>query len=276
MTPIKVMINGLPGNVAAIMARHAVGDPRFTLLQKSLTGPEITKKTCEISDVKIDLIPPGQRDEAILELIKAEGPFISIDYTHPSAVIENARFYCQHKLPFVMGTTGGDRAALENMVAESSIQAVIAPNMAKQIVGVQAMMDYAAQTFPGLFDGYSLEIKESHQKGKADTSGTARAMVGYFNGLGIPFEEDEIIKIREPDVQKNELGVPEEYLKGHGWHTYALDSKDKTVHFEFSHNINGRDVYAGGTFDAVIFLQSMLAGSKAGRVFSMIDVLKKK
>ena len=208
--------------------------------------------------------------------MSAEGPFISIDYTHPSAVVENARFYCQHKLPFVMGTTGGDRAALENMVAESSIQAVIAPNMAKQIVGFQAMMEYAAQTFPGLFDGYSLEIKESHQKGKADTSGTAKAMVGYFNRLGVPFGENQIIQIREPDVQEKELNVPKDYLKGHGWHTYSLDSKDKTAHFEFSHNINGRDIYAEGTFDAAIFLASRLDGSETGRVFSMMDVLKKR
>jgi len=276
MTPIKLMINGLPGNVAAIVARHALEDKRFELLQKSLTGPDISEKFCEISDVKIELISPDQRETAISELIKTQGPFISIDYTHPSAIIENARFYCRRQLPFVMGTTGGDRAALNDIVVASSIQAVIAPNMAKQIVGFQAMMEYAAQTFPGLFEGYSLEIKESHQKGKADTSGTAKAMVGYFNRLGVPFQEDQIIQIREPEVQKKELNVPEDYLKGHGWHTYSLDSKDKTAHFEFSHNINGRDIYAEGTFDAAIFLAGMLDDSETGRVFSMIDVLKKR
>ena len=70
-------------------------------------------------------------------------------------------------------------------VEASSIPAVIAPNMAKQIVGFQAMMEFAAKEFPNLFKGYSLEIIESHQKGKADTSGTARAMVGCFNQLGV-------------------------------------------------------------------------------------------
>jgi 4-hydroxy-tetrahydrodipicolinate reductase len=29
-----------------------------------------------------------------------------IDYTHPSAVNENAVFYAENDLPFVMGTTG--------------------------------------------------------------------------------------------------------------------------------------------------------------------------
>ena len=86
-----------------------------------------------------------------------------------------------------MGTTGGDRTRLLSTVTESDISAVIAPNMAKQIVGFQAMMEYAASNFPDIFKGYSLHIKESHQKGKADTSGTAVAMVKYFNGMGTPF-----------------------------------------------------------------------------------------
>ena len=47
------------------------------------------------------------------------------------------------------GTTGGDRQKLEDTVVSSPIAAVIAPNMAKQIVGLQAMMAYAAETFPG-------------------------------------------------------------------------------------------------------------------------------
>ena len=93
-------------------------------------------------------------------------------------------------------------------------------------------MEYAAQTFPDLFKGYALEIKESHQKGKADTSGTAKAMVRYFSQMGLSFSEDEIIKERDPEVQSNQWGIPQKYLAGHGWHTYALTSGDKTVRFE--------------------------------------------
>ena len=118
-----------------------------------------------------------------------------------------------------MGTTGGDRQKLETTVVSSSIAAVIAPNMAKQIVGFQAMMEYAADTFPNLFKGYSLEVKESHQAGKADTSGTAKAMVGYFNRLGLSYSADDIVQIRNPQIQKSQWGIPEKYLAGHGWHT---------------------------------------------------------
>jgi 4-hydroxy-tetrahydrodipicolinate reductase len=186
----------------------------------------------------------------------------------------NGKFYCRHRLPFVMGTTGGDRDKLAQAVEASRIPAIISPNMAKQIVGFQAMMAHAAENFPGLFKGYSLEIRESHQQGKADTSGTAKAMVGYFNELGVPFDVADIDQERDPKRQKNEWGIPEEFLTGHGWHTYTLTSENGTVQFEFSHNVNGRDIYVDGTLDAVVFLKEKLDQGVRGKVFSMIEVLK--
>lgn len=270
----NVMINGLPGNVAKMLVQNIVGDNRFKLIPYALTGPEITDTTCEVSGQAIALVTPERR-KAEISKIKAEyGDFVAIDFTHPTAVNENAEFYCRHQIPFVMGTTGGDREQLEKQVQAADISAVIAPNMAKQIVGFQAMIAYAAENFPGLFDGYTLEIKESHQQTKADTSGTAKAMVRYFNQLGVDFAESDIIKVRDPEVQKNQLGVPEAYLNGHGWHTYTLVSPDHTARFSFTHNINGRDMYARGTFDAVMFLVEKLRRGEAGRAFTMIDVLK--
>ena len=274
MDRIKVMVNGIPGNMACNVANLIIADERFDLVLQSLTGPEITARQYKEAGVTINLIQPDEREPAIHEIRANEGSFIIIDYTHPSAVNGNAEFYCQHNLPFVMGTTGGDRQLLEKTVSDSSNAAVIAPNMAKQIVGFQAMMEYAAQSFPDLFKGYTLCVKESHQKGKADTSGTAKAMVKVFNQLGVSFSSDEIIKEREPDVQLKEWGIPEEHLQGHGWHTYTLTSEDSTVRFEFTHNVNGRDVYAQGTLDAVSYLDDKVKQGAQGLVYTMTDVLK--
>ncbi len=274
MGPIKVMVNGIPGNMAVNVAQHILADDRFALVPCSLTGPEIQAAAHKLDTTSIRLLKPETRAQIIEELIQALGAFISVDYTHPSAVNVNAEFYCQNRLPFVMGTTGGDRDQLVATVRASAIAAVIAPNMAKQIVGFQALMEYAAQNFPGLFDGFSLEIKESHQKGKADTSGTAKAMVRYFNKMGLRFSEDQIVKERDPEVQATQWGIPQTYLAGHGWHTYTLMSEDKTVRFEFTHNVNGRDVYARGTLDAVRYLNARVREGAAGIVYSMIDVLQ--
>ena len=274
MNPIKVMVNGLPGNVSRIVAAQILKDARFELVPYSLTGPEIQEPEYSLESVTMKLIQPDKRQSRIEEVIKSHERFLSVDYTHPSAVNSNAKFYCGFGLPFVMGTTGGDRKKLAETVISSSIPAVIAPNMAKQIVAFQAMMAYAVDTFPGLFKGYSLEIQESHQKGKADTSGTAKAMVGYFNELGVSFSEDQIIKIRDPEVQKTQWGIPEQHLAGHGWHTYTLVSEDQTVRFEFTHNVNGRMVYTLGTLDALLFLSAKVKAGVKGKMFTMIDVLK--
>jgi 4-hydroxy-tetrahydrodipicolinate reductase len=274
MNSIPIMLNGLPGNVASIIAAHALQDKSITLLPYSLTGPEIEVDQCSISGTRIDLIGPADRERRLDAIIERYGDFISVDYTHPSAVNDNAAFYCRRGLPFVMGTTGGDREQLNQTVLGSAICAVIAPNMAKQIVGFQAMMEYAADTFPGIFKGYTLTIRESHQAGKADTSGTAKAMVAYFNRMGVDFSPQDIVMERDPKAQRDRWGIPEAYLSGHGWHTYRLTSPDKTAVFEFQHNINGRDIYAEGTMDAVRFLADKLKTGASGRIFSMVDVLK--
>ena len=274
MEPIQIMINGLPGNVASIIAAHALKDERIDLLPCSLTGPEIQDEHCTIDGTAIELIKPEARSARIDALLEEFDRFISVDYTHPTAVNDNAAFYCRRGLPFVMGTTGGDRERLQQTVAESSVCAVIAPNMAKQIVGFQAMLEYAAATFPGIFSGYELSVRESHQAGKADTSGTAKAVVACFNRMGVEFDPQEIVMERNPAVQRSAWGIPEAYLSGHGWHTYRLTSRDKTVAFEFQHNINGRDIYAEGTLDAVCFLKEKFDHGHPGRVFSMIDVLQ--
>jgi 4-hydroxy-tetrahydrodipicolinate reductase len=274
MSRIKVMVNGIPGNMATILARHILADARFELLPYSLTGPEIQAAEHKVEAISVRLLKPDEREKFIAEIAQKEKDFLSADYTHPAAVIANAEFYCKYRLPFVMGTTGGDRNRLEETLRESSICAVIAPNMAKQIVGFQAMMEYAAQSFPDLFKGYTLEIKESHQKGKADTSGTAKAMVRYFNRMGLRFEENQILKERDPEIQSSRWGIPEKYLAGHAWHTYTLISGDQTVRFEFVHNVNGRDVYAQGTLDALLYLSARVSEGASGQAYTMIDVLK--
>jgi 4-hydroxy-tetrahydrodipicolinate reductase len=274
MAPIKVMVNGIPGNMATKTAEHVLKDPGLELLPFALTGQDISEDRIAVGSEDIALIKPQDRQQWVNAAKPEEGTFICVDYTHPNAVNDNAAFYCENGIPFVLGTTGGDRQQLTKTVEDSQIPAVIAPNMGKQIVAFQAMMEYASQTFPGVFKGYHLEIKESHQKGKADTSGTAKAMIGYFNKLGTPFTKDHIVMERNPETQQSQWGIPQAYLGGHGWHTYTLRSEDDTVYFQFTHNVNGRDIYARGTLDAIHYLAKKIDEGAKGRVFTMIDVLK--
>ncbi len=275
MPPINVMVNGLPGQMARTIAGHIIRNNRFRLLPWSLTGPEITDAEISLESLRIELLRPERRQKSITPIIAdAGGRIVCIDFTHPTAVNDNAAFYCRNRLPFVMGTTGGNRAQLFETVQQSPICAVIAPNMAKQIVGLQAMFEYAAANFPGLFADFKMTVRESHQQGKADTSGTAKAIVACCRKLGLDFDPADICKERDPQIQRHQWRIPEAYIDGHGWHTYSFESPDKTALFEITHNINGREIYIQGTLDAIDFLLRQIDQGMHGRVFTMIDVIK--
>jgi len=216
---IKVIIAGLPGNMATTFAKNALKEKEIEVVNSSITGIDIEDEECIIDGHAFRLIKANDKAE-VNKLFEDNRSAIVVDYTEPHAVNENIDLYCRKKVNFVMGTTGVVIAKLHNKIKESEISAVIAPNMGKQIVALQAMLQYAANSFPDCFKGYQLTIKESHQNGKLDISGTARAMVEHFNKLGMCFEEEMIIRNREPSKQL-EWGVPEEHLGGHGWHTYT-------------------------------------------------------
>lgn len=269
---IDVMVNGIPGSMGRIVAETCIARG-LSLVPFSLTGEQIVESESEILGKKVELLKPSNREARIAEILSKYPNLIAVDFTHPTAVNDNAKFYVAHKIPFVMGTTGGDREALKNLVAEAKHPCVVAPNMAKQIVAFQAMIEWLSQTFPTAFEGYKLSIVESHQKTKADTSGTAKAVAKSFENMGLDFDESQIVKIRDDRESVEKMNVPEEYLTGHAFHTYALDSADGTVHFEFRHNVCGRKIYAEGSVDAVNFLAGEIARGNA-RPFDMMDVLR--
>jgi 4-hydroxy-tetrahydrodipicolinate reductase len=272
-----VMVNGMPGPMATAAAEACLRKG-LQVCPVAMTGPQIEPCTITVTDIvtsksaSVRLIPSNQRDEIVASLaeIRETKTVIAIDYTHPSAVNDNAVFYVSQQIPFVMGTTGGDR---ERLVKDcQNHPCVIAPNMGKQIVAMQAALEYLAKSYPGAFGGYKLTVTESHQVTKADTSGTAKAVVASINKLTADdsFTESNIKMIRN-EQEALQFGVPETGLKGHAFHTYTITSPDGSVSFQLQHNVAGRTVYAEGTADAVAYLYKHL--DKA-RVYTMIDVLE--
>ncbi|KAL3507155.1 hypothetical protein ACH5RR_032537 [Cinchona calisaya] len=270
---LPIMVNGSTGKMgrAVIEAAVSVG---LQPVPVSFGGPEDSVKTVQVGGKEIKLHGPSER-ESILSSVYAEYPnLIVVDYTVPTAVNENAELYAKVGVPFVMGTTGGDRERLFKTVAEANVYAVISPQMGKQVVAFLAAMEIMAEQFPGAFSGYRLQVMESHQASKLDTSGTAKAVISCFQKLGVSFELDQIQQIRDPKLQMEMVGVPEEYLAGHAFHMYHLTSPDETVSFEFQHNVCGRSIYAEGTVDAVLFLAKKVQSKADKRIYDMIDVLQ--
>lgn len=273
--PLVVMVNGLPGRMAAATAENVLSRG-LILADEAMTGAGMGG-THKIGETTVTLVPPDDHASCLQRLRQRHKRLIIVDYTHPTAANRNVELYAAHGISFVIGTTGGDANAMYDVIQNAGdIRAVVAPNMAKQIVAFQAMIDFMATKFPGAFDGYTLTVKESHQSTKADTSGTAKAVVSSFTKMGLDFAIDRIEKIRDPARSIKEMNVPEHATSsGHAYHTYHLTSPDGTVNFEFQHNVAGRGVYAAGTVDAVQYLDARLQTQDTDkRVFSMIDVLQ--
>jgi len=275
---VPVLVNSCAGKMG-----HAVGEAVLesgnTLLPYSVAGPDVGVDVVNCAGQPIQLVPPEEAVSLITRLKEEHPELIVVDYTVPAIVNANADMYCSLGVPFVMGTTGGDRDALKAAVtASEATHAVVAPQMGKQVVAFQAMMQRMSEMFPGAFNDYTLSVVESHQKTKVDTSGTAKAIVESFRALGVqPFDDDDIELVRNPNDSVDRMGVPETYLDGHAYHTYRLTSPDGTVAFEFQHNVNGRAIYAQGTVDAVLFLHRQLYGKPGGatqKLYDMIDVLE--
>ncbi|KAJ0969074.1 hypothetical protein J5N97_021951 [Dioscorea zingiberensis] len=99
----------------------------------------------------------------------------------------------------VNGCTGKMGKAVAEAAVSAGLQLVPVsfssqsrPGRTVQVVAFLAAMEIMAEQFPGAFSGYSLQVMESHQANKVDTSGTAKAVISCFQKLGVSFDLDQV------------------------------------------------------------------------------------
>ncbi|CAA6653757.1 unnamed protein product [Spirodela intermedia] len=269
----RLTVNGCAGKMGKAVAEAAVS-AGLQLIPASFSSLGEAGQLVKVSTTDVRLHGPSEKEDVLSSVLDKHPNVIIVDFTVPDAVNPNTELYCKFGMPFVMGTTGGDRELMYKTVENSNVYAVISPQMGKQVVAFLAAMEIMAEQFPGAFSGYSLQVMESHQSTKLDTSGTAKAIISCFNRLGVSFELDQIQQIRDPRKQLEVVGVPEEHLSGHAFHLYHLTSPDNTVSFEFQHNVCGRSIYAEGAIDAAIFLAKKVQAKAEKKIYDMIDVLR--
>lgn len=268
-----ILVNSCTGKMGKAVAEAALS-AGLQLVPVSFSAMEVPDGKVEICDREFRIHDPSESEQILPSIVKDYPDLIVVDYTVPDAVNANAELYCKLGLPFVMGTTGGNRQLLHKTVQDANIYAVISPQMGKQVVAFLAAMEIMAEQFPGAYSGYKLEVMESHQATKLDISGTAKAVISCFQKLGVSFDMNEVKQVRDPQEQVALVGVPEEHLSGHAFHMYHLTSPDGTVSFEFQHNVCGRSIYAEGTVDAAMFLYKKVQSGADKKLYDMIDVLR--
>lgn len=103
---------------------------------------------------------------------------VCIDFSHPSAVMDNIRFLVDHSKDFVVGTTGWEthEAEVRDWVVEAGIACVYAENFSLGVQTFLTLVEEAALRYSQL-DGYDIAGVEVHHAKKADSpSGTGRVM----------------------------------------------------------------------------------------------------
>lgn len=106
-----------------------------------------------------------------------EGCDVSIDFTRPDVVVENAMASVTVGVPVVIGTTGFGQTEVDRLAREGGIPCFFAPNFA---IGAVLMMRFAEVAARSLSRA---EIVEFHHEAKLDApSGTALATSERMGG----------------------------------------------------------------------------------------------
>ncbi len=258
----EVLLCGYPGRMALEIERLCGEEPwraRFVVAPVVLGSGRRAGGGREV-------LPPQGRDAARLLGVRRA---IALEFSTPAAALDNLRFLAGAGIWCVVGTTGFDRGEAARIVGQSGTGAVIAPNMAAPIVLAQAALRHLSGRFPGALAGMQLDVTESHQSAKRDTSGTAIALSEELRRLGLA-PAGPIRSIRDGRAQR---GLPEEALDGHGWHWFHARDAEGAVEVRLETRVCGRRVYAEGALRAAEFLARRREAGGAGGVFSMEDVL---
>lgn len=111
----QLLVNSCTGKMGQAVAEAALR-AGVELVPFTLCGPG-EQKPVSIQGHNIALVGPSERDEKIAALKKQYPNLLAVDYTLPDAIHDMVDFYTKHNVPFVMGTTGGDRAKINAQVS---------------------------------------------------------------------------------------------------------------------------------------------------------------
>ena len=137
-------------------------------------GHEIVTTIDVVSDEAMVKVAQGDTD-AIVRAVKSSGAEGIIEFTHPTAVLNNIKALLPLGLPLVVGTTGWNdkHAEIDAYAKEVGGTLMTAGNMSIGVNMFYRIVEEAAKIM-SQFSDYDVAIWELHHNQKADSpSGTA-------------------------------------------------------------------------------------------------------
>jgi 4-hydroxy-tetrahydrodipicolinate reductase len=137
---------------------------------------------------------------------------------------------------------------------------IICPNTSILLLKTLRMIKLSG----GNFEKYDISITESHQSTKNTPPGTA---FHFADALKVTHEK--IISVRDPQIQKNEIGIPKDFLEGHAYHKIVIKDINDEVTIETK--VLGHDSYANGVRAIIAACLSHRLENKRYTVFDLIE-----
>ena len=166
---------------------------------------------------------------------------VAIDFTHPSAAVENIKKYCKIKVNAVIGTTGwyDKLEEVRKEVKKSNIGFIYSPNFS---VGVNIFFRLTKEISKMMnnFEEYTVTMSEAHHTRKKDApSGTAKMLAEIIKNNASRIGDIEIKSIREGDIP--------------GTHTINFESKADIIKLE--HEAKNREGFGLGAVMAAEWIK---------------------
>lgn len=265
MTPIRTVITGVSGRMGASLVRLVRDTPEF-VLHGGTDKPGSASISLDVG-LAAHLAPleVSTVDSLTAALNRAN---VVIDFTTPEASVQHARECADAGVALVVGSTGFSADAKLHMAdAAKVIPIVMAPNMS---VGVNLVIELAAQLAKRLGEDFDVEIVETHHRMKKDApSGTAMRLAEEL-AKSLGRDSDDICTSRVGLIgerPRKEIGV--QTVRGGdvvGEHTVFFFGDGERV--ELTHRATSREQFARGALRAA----KWVVGKKPG-LYDMTHVL---
>ncbi|WP_423130280.1 dihydrodipicolinate reductase C-terminal domain-containing protein [Gaoshiqia sp. Z1-71] len=148
---------------------------------------------------------------------------------------------------------------LETEKMDADFPLIICPNTSMLVLKTLQMLKASG----GYFEQNEISITESHQSAKRTAAGTAYAFADALH-----FPTGQIVSVRDPEIQRTKIGIPEAYLDKHACHKIVV--KDGTDEVTIETRVLGHESYAGGVKKII---ETVLKHPLENRTYTVLELI---
>ena len=150
---------------------------------------------------------------------------------------------------------------LETEKMDPNFTLIVCPNTSVLLLKILTII----KRFGSYFENDTISILESHQSSKKSKPGTA------FNfAHSLRFPTDRIKSIRDPKIQLNEIGIPNEFLDKHAYHKIVIE--DGADQLTIETKVLGHNSYTNGLKKII---NAVLMNQFEKRRYTVLDLIDK-